>query len=153
MSYRDESISRLSATVLVTVKPDRRICCNTMKPYMKVVSVSILQLRSWTLRLGRRRTEPESLEAALGQKLTPDDAQKCFSCHATNAVSETQELRLEGLTPGIGCEACHGPAAAHVEAAKAGQSKTDGVFFSCENWPGMNSRSDSAAVATEVMKK
>ncbi len=78
--------------------------------------------------LGAPRTEPESLEAALGQKLTPEDARKCFSCHATNAVNETQELRLEGLMPGIGCEACHGPAAAHVAAAKAGQSPKTGVF-------------------------
>jgi Cytochrome c554 and c-prime len=78
--------------------------------------------------LGTPKTEPESLEAALGQKLTPEDARKCFSCHATNAVSETQELRIEGLIPGIGCEACHGPAAAHVAAAKAGQSPKTGVF-------------------------
>ena len=78
--------------------------------------------------LGASKLEPSSLEDSLGQKLTPDDARKCFSCHATNAVSETQELRLEGLIPGIGCEACHGPAASHVEAAKAGRSKTAGVF-------------------------
>jgi hypothetical protein len=78
--------------------------------------------------LGSPRTEPESLEAALGQKLTPEDTRKCFSCHATNAVSETQELRLEGLIPGIGCEACHGPAAAHVAAIKAGQPPQTGIF-------------------------
>jgi Zn finger protein HypA/HybF involved in hydrogenase expression len=78
--------------------------------------------------VGARRTEPESLEAALGQKLTAEDLRKCFSCHATNAVSETQELRLESLIPGVSCEACHGPAAAHVEAAKEGKSKTVGVF-------------------------
>ena len=77
--------------------------------------------------LGAPRTEPESLEAALGQKLTAADAQKCFSCHATNAVSETSELRIEGLIPGIGCEGCHGPAAAHVAAAEAGRPKT-GIF-------------------------
>jgi len=78
--------------------------------------------------LGAPRTEPPSLEAALGQKLTHEDARKCFSCHATNAVSETQELRLEGLIPGIGCEACHGPAAEHVAAAQAGKLPKTGVF-------------------------
>ncbi len=94
---------------------------------MKVVSVSILQ---WSIgfTLGASKYEPVSLEDALGQKLTAEDLRKCFSCHATNAVSETQELRLEGLIPGVSCEACHGPAAAHVEAAKEGKSKTVGVF-------------------------
>ena len=85
--------------------------------------------------LGAPRNEPESLEAALGQKLTDADTQKCFSCHATNAVNETQALRIEGLTPGIGCEACHGPAAAHVAAAKAGQLPKTGIF-SPTNLPG-----------------
>jgi len=78
--------------------------------------------------LGAPRTEPESLEAALGQKLTAADARKCFSCHATNAVNETQTLRIESLTPGIGCEACHGPGAAHVAATKAGQPPKTEIF-------------------------
>ena len=78
--------------------------------------------------LGASKTEPESLEVALGQKLTATVAQKCFSCHATNAVNERQELRMEGLIPGVGCEACHGPAAAHVAAAKAGQPPKTGIF-------------------------
>jgi hypothetical protein len=77
---------------------------------------------------GVARNEPESLETALGQKLTPEDAQKCFSCHATNAVGEDGKLRLDGLIQGIGCEACHGPAAEHVEAAKAGQAPKKGIF-------------------------
>jgi Cytochrome c554 and c-prime len=78
--------------------------------------------------VGAPRSEPESLENALGQRLTTTEAQGCFACHATNAVSETQQLQLEGLTPGIGCEACHGPAAEHVAAAKAGQSPKSGIF-------------------------
>jgi hypothetical protein len=78
---------------------------------------------------GASRTEPPSLEAALGQKLTAEDARKCFSCHATNAVSETQDLRPEGLMPGVGCEACHGPGAEHVAAAKAGRSPKTGIFM------------------------
>jgi cytochrome c554/c'-like protein len=77
---------------------------------------------------GASRMEPPSLEAALGQKLTSEEARKCFSCHATNAVNETQELRTEGLVPGVGCEACHGPASAHVTAAKAGQPPTTGIL-------------------------
>jgi len=77
---------------------------------------------------GAPRTEPESLEAALGQKLTAEDARKCFSCHATNAVSETQQVQLENLTPGIGCEACHGPGTEHVVATRGGQSPKIGIF-------------------------
>lgn len=77
---------------------------------------------------GASRTEPPSLEAGLGQKLTAEDTLRCFACHATNSTSETQNLRLDGLMPGIGCEACHGPAAAHVSAAKAGQSPKTGIL-------------------------
>lgn len=84
-----------------------------------------LEKLDWTP--GTARNEPESLESALGQKLTQDDAQKCFSCHATNAVGEGGKLNLDGLIPGVGCEACHGPAAEHVEAAKAGQAPRRGI--------------------------
>src|SRR5262245_51689170 len=76
---------------------------------------------------GARRGGPESLEAALGQKLASEDARKCFSCHATNAVSETQELRLETLTPGVSCEACHGPGAEHVAAVQGGRDPKAGI--------------------------
>ena len=100
---------------------------------MKAVSVSILPLNGLDFTLGALRAEPPSLEAALGQKLTAEDARKCFSCHATNAVSETQDLRPEGLMPGIGCEACHGPGRrAHVAAAKGGPVSQDGHLLACK---------------------
>jgi hypothetical protein len=47
---------------------------------------------------GASRAEPPSLEAALGQKLTAEDAE-VFS-RPTTTVSETQDLRPEGLMPG-----------------------------------------------------
>jgi len=54
---------------------------------------------------------PQGPEALLG---LPQDAQtlvRCFGCHST------------GEQPGITCERCHGPAQAHIQAARAGASK------------------------------
>ena len=48
---------------------------------------------------------------------------KCLKCHVTGSP---QMITDEGSTPGhpnVQCEACHGPASAHVEAAKAGNAK------------------------------
>ena len=53
------------------------------------------------------------LAAALGQQLTAQEARACFSCHTVHATTSSglEPLHAE---PGIGCEACHGPAREHV---------------------------------------
>lgn len=49
---------------------------------------------------------PDTLEAAIGRKLSNNDLAACFGCHATKAVSNGQ-LSLPALEPGVRCEHCH----------------------------------------------
>ena len=73
-----------------------------------------------------------TLETALGQELSAADARSCFGCHTVHPTT------ANGFNPshaeaGLGCEACHGPAKAHVSLAglKASGSvahATGGVF-------------------------
>ncbi len=69
------------------------------------------------------RTPPEFLEAALGAPQTELAAQQCFACHTT-ASSVRQHFDPDHATPGVTCEACHGPGAQHVKAIEAKQLKT-----------------------------
>ena len=71
-----------------------------------------------------------SLAAALGRELSSEVVSDCFSCHATAAVRQGQ-LQLEGMTPGITCEGCHGPGERHVAAIKArarARGRPGGIF-------------------------
>jgi hypothetical protein len=71
----------------------------------------------WTL--GDALNPPPSLEEAFGRDISGDEARNCFSCHGTGAVSNNK-LQLENLTPGVTCEACHGPGARHAAAMRSG---------------------------------
>jgi len=67
---------------------------------------------------GHPAASSSSAEQALGVPQDSATIARCFGCHATNA-------RLPGvssLTPGVQCERCHGPGAAHIAAARAGQA-------------------------------
>jgi mono/diheme cytochrome c family protein len=67
--------------------------------------------------IGAPRTVPESLRKALGRRLSDSDVSNCFGCHSTGGVVGGK-LKLEQMTPGIRCEACHGPGGAHAAAAQ-----------------------------------
>lgn len=75
------------------------------------------KLRALDLTIGHKAAEPASLEDALGRVLAGEEPQQCFACHTTGAVNGI-ELKLERLSPGIGCEACHGPGEKHLIAMK-----------------------------------
>jgi hypothetical protein len=77
--------------------------------------------------IGQPRTVPESLKQALGRRLSEKEAADCFSCHTTGGVRERQ-IHLDKLTPGVRCEACHGPGAQHVAAIKEGEPGTRLIF-------------------------
>jgi hypothetical protein len=77
-------------------------------------------INNLALTLGAPTAAPKSLTEAAGRLMQSADTKDCFGCHATAAVSEAK-LQLEKMTPGITCEACHGPGAEHVELAKAGK--------------------------------
>ncbi len=65
----------------------------------------------WTI--GDALSPPPSLEEAMGRDISGDEARNYFSCHGTAAVANTK-LDLNGLIPGVTCEACHGPGQKHA---------------------------------------
>ena len=58
------------------------------------------------------------IETALGQKLTGEEARKCFACHTVHATSSAG-FNPAHAEPGLGCEACHGPGREHVDTMNA----------------------------------
>jgi hypothetical protein len=84
-------------------------------------------LKGLDFTVGSPRSAPQSLKEAFGRKIPADETLRCFGCHSTGAVSGGR-LHTDRLTPGIRCEACHGPGAEHVAAGKAGQPNADKIF-------------------------
>ncbi len=64
-------------------------------------------------------TPAPSLEEAIGRHISSDEAPKCFGCHTT-ASAVSGKFEPEQAIPGITCEQCHGPGAAHVAAHRSG---------------------------------
>jgi hypothetical protein len=56
---------------------------------------------------------PRDLTEAFGRKLSKWEAIQCFSCHATDSA-KGENLNLESLRPGVGCERCHAGANQHM---------------------------------------
>jgi len=77
--------------------------------------------------VGSSRATTKSLREAFGRKIPHDETLRCFGCHSTGAASGGQ-LHVEKLTPGVRCEACHGPGAEHVAATRAGQPRAGAIF-------------------------
>jgi hypothetical protein len=50
-------------------------------------------------------------------------AASCFGCHSTVLVGTSEALDLDRSHLNVGCEACHGPARKHVDAATALQAR------------------------------
>jgi hypothetical protein len=58
-----------------------------------------------------------------GFRLPPEVTADCFGCHATRTTRRGRiELDRSALIPNVQCERCHGPGAAHVAAARRGDS-------------------------------
>lgn len=75
--------------------------------------------QSFGITPGHPTTSEGSLEAALGRRLSADETPRCFGCHTT-ASSMGSKFDEKEAVAGITCEACHGPASAHVAAGKGG---------------------------------
>jgi hypothetical protein len=75
---------------------------------------------------------PASLEAALGKPLTAGNVRGCLRCHSPASVigdrPDISSLAISSLTPGIGCEVCHGPGAKHISAMEAGKPAETTIF-------------------------
>lgn len=76
-------------------------------------------LQGLDLTMGAQNSHPKSLEEAAGRRMIPNEARDCFGCHSTAAIDKTT-LHLETMLPGVGCEACHGPAGKHASAMRSG---------------------------------
>src|SRR4029078_11346578 len=85
------------------------------------------KLRGLDFTIGHRPTVPVSLEDALGRAIAGEEPQQCFGCHTTGAVNGA-ELKLERLSPGVGCEACHGPGEKHLVAMKEKKVEEPQIF-------------------------
>jgi hypothetical protein len=69
--------------------------------------------------VGHNPQPPHDLEEAMGSPIPEPALRQCLNCHATSAERDGR-LTLNQMSPGIGCERCHGPGAAHIAAVKAG---------------------------------
>lgn len=83
---------------------------------------------SWYRSGNRLATSPgqaahvPSMYLALGIFQSPADALRCFNCHATSVTQDPSgNPNLAGMTPGVTCERCHGPATGHAAAVRAGK--------------------------------
>ena len=76
--------------------------------------------------LGHAPEAPKTLIEAAGRAMSVDEEKNCFFCHSTG-TNVAQRLQLEKMTPGIGCETCHGPGERHVAAMKAGEKAGTGM--------------------------
>ncbi|MDX2030484.1 MAG: multiheme c-type cytochrome [Blastocatellia bacterium] len=75
--------------------------------------------------LGHSPEAPRELVEAAGRRMSVDETTRCFGCHTTGEIPRVQEsgqLQLDHLSPGVGCETCHGPAERHVAFMKSGQT-------------------------------
>ena len=77
-------------------------------------------LQRLDLTTGHTGSGPEDLKIAMGRWLDPVEARRCFGCHTTGSTIASQ-FDTSHATPGVTCEACHGPGASHVAAMKRGE--------------------------------
>jgi hypothetical protein len=71
---------------------------------------------------GQRPTVPSSSAEAAGRAIPQDEAAKCVGCHTTASTTKNQFDPSDPFL-GVTCEACHGPGAKHVAAARAKTEK------------------------------
>jgi hypothetical protein len=69
---------------------------------------------------GHVEAAPSDIQRAFGKPLNTEEARRCFACHTT-ASSSRGQFDQSHATPGVTCEACHGPGAKHVRAMHQNQ--------------------------------
>jgi hypothetical protein len=78
---------------------------------------------------GQSHSIPATLEDAAGRAIPPNEARFCFGCHTTASTARNQ-FDPSAAFLGVTCEACHGPGAQHIAAARAKTEKRgDGSIF------------------------
>lgn len=79
-------------------------------------------IQALDLTLGHHAPVTNDLANALGRNMPAAEVRLCFGCHTTASTTRDQ-FNMNGLMPGVTCEACHGPGAKHVEAMQKKQIK------------------------------
>lgn len=83
---------------------------------------------------GQRSAAPSPGTTPRGRELSAGETIKCFRCHTTQpSARQDRELDESTLIPNVSCERCHGPARAHVTAARRGQD-LPAMPFGLEQW-------------------
>jgi cytochrome c554/c'-like protein len=74
---------------------------------------------------GQSHSVPTTLDSAAGRAIPPSEARLCFGCHTTASTTKNQ-FDPSSAYPGVTCEACHGPGAQHIAAARGKTEKRGG---------------------------
>jgi Cytochrome c554 and c-prime len=85
-------------------------------------------LHEFDITPGHSRSTPPTLEQAAGRRLSAAETHKCFGCHTTASMTE-YKFDPSQATPGVTCEACHGPGANHAGAMRAGIEGGEGLIM------------------------
>ena len=73
---------------------------------------------------GHKAGEAVDEATPLGAQLPQGEVVHCFRCHTTmTSAADGKVLDPATMIPNIGCERCHGPARAHVAAARRGSKR------------------------------
>ena len=76
------------------------------------------KIQGLDLTMGAPPGAPKNIREASGRLMSPRDQTSCFGCHALNATkideAKNERLHLDGMTPGVQCDNCHGPSQTHV---------------------------------------
>jgi hypothetical protein len=71
---------------------------------------------------GQSHSVPATIEDAAGRAIPPNEARLCLGCHTTASTTKNQ-FDPSAAYLGVTCEACHGPGAQHIVAARAKTEK------------------------------
>jgi hypothetical protein len=75
---------------------------------------------------GQKVEDEDTKSIPWGRELRGRAARKCFRCHATQlSAHDDTVVDPRTMIPGVACERCHGPARAHVAAARRGAPDKD----------------------------
>jgi hypothetical protein len=75
---------------------------------------------------GQDTEDKDTRSTPWGRELQGRAARKCFRCHATQlSAHDDTVVDPRSMIPGVACERCHGPARAHVAAARRGAFEKD----------------------------
>lgn len=90
--------------------------------------------RSLDVTPGQEETAPAKGATPRGREFPAKEIHKCFGCHTTVTSAQRKDLLdVTTMVANISCERCHGPARAHIAAARRGDSGPE-LRFGADRW-------------------